>query len=111
MTLGCSVTPGVEGEISIRGPQTAVATITPDGNYEDHGPYRLSDRMRCGDLGIMDEDDFVTVTGRTKDLIIRGGVNIAPLEIDNVLMSHPKVREAAAIGEITVMKRQPVLLQ
>ena len=46
----------------------------------------------------MDEEGFVSVTGRTKDLIIRGGVNIAPLEIDNVLMRHPQIREAAAIG-------------
>lgn len=90
--------PGVEGEITIRGPQTAVATITPDGIYEDHGPYRLRDRMRSGDLGIMDEDGFVTVTGRVKDLIIRGGVNIAPLEIDGVVMGHAKIHEAAAVG-------------
>jgi acyl-coenzyme A synthetase/AMP-(fatty) acid ligase len=47
---------------------------------------------------MMDDDGFVTVTGRTKDLIIRGGVNIAPLEIDNVLLLNPKVREAAAVG-------------
>ena len=46
----------------------------------------------------MDHDGFVTVTGRTKDLIIRGGVNIAPLEIDNVLLSDFRVLEAAAIG-------------
>lgn len=95
---GAVCSPGVEGEISIRGPQTAVATITPDGNYEDHGPYRLSERMRCGDLGIMDEGGFVTVTGRVKDLIIRGGVNIAPLEIDGVVMRHDKIHEAAAVG-------------
>ncbi|MEC9207084.1 MAG: long-chain fatty acid--CoA ligase, partial [Pseudomonadota bacterium] len=50
------------------------------------------------DLGMMDDDGFVTVTGRTKDLIIRGGVNIAPLEIDNVLLRNPKIREAAAVG-------------
>ena len=46
----------------------------------------------------MDEDGFVRVTGRSKELIIRGGVNIAPLEIDHVLMKHPGVAEAAAVG-------------
>jgi acyl-coenzyme A synthetase/AMP-(fatty) acid ligase len=46
----------------------------------------------------MDEDGFVTITGRLKDLIIRGGVNISPMEVDNVLLRHPKVLEAAAVG-------------
>ena len=86
--------PGIEGEVTIGGPQTCVATITPEGKWEDERKVR----MRTGDLAVMDEEGFVTVTGRTKDLIIRGGVNIAPLEIDNVLMRHPQVREAAAIG-------------
>ena len=86
--------PGVEGEITIGGPQTCLGTISPEGAFED-----LADaRIKTGDLGIVDEDGFVTVTGRTKDLIIRGGVNIAPLEIDNILIRHPKVREAAAVG-------------
>ena len=90
--------PGVEGEIAIRGPQTAVATITPDGVWEDRSPFRLTERLRTGDLGAMDGDGFVTVTGRVKDLIVRGGVNVAPLEIDGVVMTHPKVREAATVG-------------
>jgi acyl-coenzyme A synthetase/AMP-(fatty) acid ligase len=89
---GCAT--GTEGEVSIGGPQTCIATISPDGEWED----QRSIRMRTGDLAIIDEEGFVRVTGRTKDLIIRGGVNIAPLEIDNVLMQHPKIREAAAIG-------------
>ena len=46
----------------------------------------------------MDEDGFVRVTGRTKDLIIRGGMNIAPAEIDEVLLRHPGILEAAAVG-------------
>lgn len=83
-----------EGEITVGGPQTCMGTISPEGEFED-----LSDaRIKTGDLGMMDAEGFVTVTGRTKDLIIRGGVNIAPLEIDNVLLRNPKVREAAAVG-------------
>ncbi len=85
---------GVEGEITIGGPQTCMGTLSPEGEFED-----LSEsRIRTGDLGMIDEHGFVTVTGRTKDLIIRGGVNIAPLEIDNVLLRNPKIREAAAVG-------------
>jgi len=85
---------GVEGEITIGGPQTCIAVITPEGEYED-----LSDaRIPTGDLGTMDEEGFVRVTGRTKDLIIRGGVNIAPVEIENVLLRHSGVLEAAAVG-------------
>ena len=47
---------------------------------------------------MMDEDGFVRVTGRSKDLIIRGGMNIAPLEIDAVLLKHAGVLDAAAVG-------------
>ncbi len=86
--------PGVEGEVTVGGPQACMATISPEGVYED----LRGARIHTGDLGLMDEDGFVTVTGRTKDLIIRGGVNIAPLEIDHVIMEHPRVREAATIG-------------
>ena len=86
--------PNVEGEITIGGPQTCMGTISPEGTFEDLSKARI----KTGDLGMMDDDGFVTVTGRTKDLIIRGGVNIAPLEIDNVLLRNPKIREAAAVG-------------
>ncbi len=97
-TAGAACPPGAEGEIAIRGPQTAAATFDPDGTYRDHRPYRLATWMRTGDLGTVDADGFVTVTGRIKDLIIRGGVNIAPLEIDAVLNAHPALREGAAFG-------------
>jgi acyl-CoA synthetase (AMP-forming)/AMP-acid ligase II len=85
---------GIEGEVTVGGPQTCVAIISPEGEWEDQSDVRIS----TGDLAIKDEQGFVRVTGRTKDLIIRGGVNIAPLEIDHVLMKHTKISEAAAIG-------------
>ncbi|MEC7490116.1 MAG: class I adenylate-forming enzyme family protein [Pseudomonadota bacterium] len=89
---------GIEGEISMRGPQTAVATITAGGEWEDRTAFRLKERTRVGDLGVMDNDGFVTVTGRVKDVILRGGVSISPLEIDAAIMSNPNVHEAAAVG-------------
>ena len=55
-------------------------------------------RMRTGDLGLIDEDGFLRLTGREKDLIIRGGVNISPVEIDSFLMQRPEVIEVATVG-------------
>ena len=89
-----SARPGVEGEITVGGPQMCVGYLLDDGSID---PV-LGKRMKTGDLGVMDDEGFVRVTGRTKDLIIRGGVNIAPLEIDEVLIKHPGVAEAAAVG-------------
>lgn len=86
--------PGAEGEVTVGGAQTSIFVITPEGDWED----QRAAPMRTGDLAIMDEDGFVTVTGRTKDLIIRGGVNISPLEIDHVLAALDKISEAAAVG-------------
>jgi len=54
--------------------------------------------LHTGDLASMDEDGYLTLAGRKKDMIIRGGENIYPIEIENVLHSHPKILEAAVIG-------------
>lgn len=91
---GAGCPDGTEGEVTVGGPQTCIAVISPEGDWEDYSDVRIP----TGDLAIKDSEGFVRVTGRTKDLIIRGGVNIAPLEIDNVLMQHDKIREAAAVG-------------
>ncbi len=84
------------GELMIRGenvmkgyykdPDNTAKTIEPDG------------WMHTGDLGYLDDDGFVFVTGRIKELIIKGGENIAPREIDEALLKHPAVLEAAAVG-------------
>jgi long-chain acyl-CoA synthetase/malonyl-CoA/methylmalonyl-CoA synthetase len=84
----------VEGEITVGGPQMAIGYLLDDGAID---PVR-GKRIKTGDLGIKDAEGFIRVTGRSKDLIIRGGVNIAPLEIDEVLLKHPGVAEAAAVG-------------
>jgi acyl-CoA synthetase (AMP-forming)/AMP-acid ligase II len=55
-------------------------------------------RHRTGDMGFLDEDGYLHLTGREKELIIRGGVNISPLEIDSLLMQRPDVVEVATVG-------------
>ena len=66
----------------------------------DDGAIRVNatGRARTGDMGLLDGDGFLTVTGREKDLIIRGGANIAPVEIDNIVLELPEVAEVATVG-------------
>jgi long-chain acyl-CoA synthetase len=54
--------------------------------------------LRTGDLGYRDADGYYFITGRLKELIIKGGENIAPREIDEALLKHPAVLEAASVG-------------
>jgi len=84
----------VEGEITVGGPQMAIGYLREDGSID---PVR-GKRIKTGDLGVRDADGFIRVTGRSKDLIIRGGVNIAPQEIDEILLRHSGVADAAAVG-------------
>ena len=87
---------GVTGELAIRGPNVM------RGYYKDDEASRASFTadgwLRSGDLGHVDADGFFFVTGRIKELIIKGGENIAPREIDEVLLRHPGVLDAAAVG-------------
>jgi long-chain acyl-CoA synthetase len=74
-----------------------------DNDYRylgDDGAIRVNSRgrMRTGDIGYLDADGYLYLTGREKELIIRGGVNISPVEIDGVLMQRAEVSEAATIG-------------
>jgi long-chain acyl-CoA synthetase len=95
-TAGMPLPGGQRGEIAIRGPNVmrgyykndaaTTAAFTPDG------------WLRSGDLGHRDTEGFFFVTGRLKELIIKGGENIAPREIDEVLLAHPAVLDAAAVG-------------
>ena len=86
--------PGEVGEIAVRGPNVM------RGYFKDPVATAESltdDRwLRTGDLGSIDDDGYVYVTGRLKELIIKGGENIAPREVDEALYSHPDVIEAAA---------------
>lgn len=84
-----------QGEIAVRGPNVMQEYLANPTATADtfHGDW-----LRTGDLGFMDPDGFVFVTGRLKELIIKGGENIAPREIDEVLYSTPDVVEAAAFA-------------
>jgi long-chain acyl-CoA synthetase len=93
---GVEVPQGQTGEIQIRGhnvmkgywnlPDATKATITADG------------WLNTGDVGKVDEDGYFYIVDRTKDMIIRGGYNVYPREIEAVLYEHPDVAEAAVIG-------------
>ena len=54
--------------------------------------------MHTGDLATMDEDGYVKIVGRSKDMVIRGGENIYPVEIENYLYRHPKIRDVQVVG-------------
>ena len=93
---GCVCERGASGEIQLRGanvmlgyykaPELTAATLSAEG------------WLATGDLGYCDDEGFYFITGRLKELIIKGGENIAPREIDEALLKHPAVLEAAAVG-------------
>ncbi len=93
---GVDLPPGESGEVLIRGaalmqgyykqPEATAEVLDPDGWFH------------TGDLAYRDENGYFFVVGRSKELIIKGGVNIAPRQVDDVLESHPAVLEAATVG-------------
>jgi malonyl-CoA/methylmalonyl-CoA synthetase len=88
--------PAVIGEIEVRGPHVfagylhrpdaTAAAMTPDGWF------------KTGDLGWVSEDGYFTITGRARELIISGGYNIYPREVEDVLATHPAIAEVAVLG-------------
>ena len=85
---------GEVGEIVVQGRQQAFGYLLADGAEEElHAAP-----VRTGDLGFFDADRYLHVVGRVKDLIIRGGVNIAPVEIDSVIAELPGIAEVCTIG-------------
>jgi long-chain acyl-CoA synthetase len=93
---GNAVPAGSVGEIMIRGPNVMKGYYkAPD---ETRRALTTDGWLHTGDLGYVDEEGFFFITGRIKELIIKGGENIAPREIDEALLKHPAVLEAAAVG-------------
>ena len=88
--------PGEEGEIIVKGPNVMLEYLhNPEATRDSFTPDGW---LRTGDLGRKDAEGYFYVTGRLKELIIKGGENIAPREIDEVLYTHPDVVEAAAFA-------------
>ena len=87
---------GEQGEICCRGYRNMIEYYQmPNATREmiDSGNW-----LHMGDLGCMDERGFIKITGRLKDMIIRGGINIYPREIEELLQTHPAVAEVAVVG-------------
>jgi cyclohexanecarboxylate-CoA ligase len=84
----------VDGEIRVRGAQMLVGYLHAEdeaGSFDEDGYFRT------GDLGRWD-GDYVVVTGRAKDIIIRNGENISPKEVEDLLLGHPSIAEVAIVG-------------
>ncbi|MDK8874505.1 acyl-CoA synthetase [Paracoccus sp. SSJ] len=86
------------GEICVANPGVFEGSTYTEAD-KNHDLFAESRFLRTGDLGRMDADGYLWITGRAKDLIIRGGHNIDPAEIEDALLSHPKVAAVAAIGQ------------
>ncbi|OGK91170.1 MAG: hypothetical protein A2W08_03185 [Candidatus Rokubacteria bacterium RBG_16_73_20] len=92
---GRPLRPGSPGEIVYRGPNVSV------GFWRNAEGYRqLFDDagwFRSGDLGVIDEQGYLTIVGRKKEIIIRGGINISPTEVEGLLQDHPALRQVAIV--------------
>ncbi|MDA8045071.1 MAG: AMP-binding protein [Actinomycetota bacterium] len=86
---------GSVGELVVRGPQRALGYVDPTHTAEGFDPDGW---FRSGDLGRVDGDGYVTVTGRTKDIINRGGEKLSAREIEEAVARHPGVREVAVVA-------------
>lgn len=86
---------GEAGEICFKGPQVMMGYYK---NPEETSKVLIDGWLYTGDIGVMDADGYVTIVDRKKDMIIASGFNIYPKEIDELLMTHPKILEVCTIG-------------
>ena len=92
---GDELATGMDGEVIVRGPNVMRGYL---GRPEDTAKTIVDGWLYTGDVGHLDADGYLTLVGRSKDMIIRGGENIYPKEIEDVLTADPSVLEAAVIG-------------
>ncbi len=92
---GNPANPGYKGEILVRGKNV---TNGYEGLPDNKHSYFIDDWFRTGDQGYLDEEGYLYITGRIKEIINRGGEKISPKEIDDVILTHPKVHEAACFS-------------
>ncbi|PYE12335.1 cyclohexanecarboxylate-CoA ligase [Williamsia limnetica] len=93
---GVELPRGSEGDIAYHGPSHMIEYLNRPAETAEL--YTHEGYSRSGDLGVMDEDGFVRVTGRTKDIIIRGGMNISVREVEDKLAAHPDLSALAVVG-------------
>lgn len=93
--VGRDAAPSGEGEIHARGPQMLVGYLNPEDEAQ---AFDAEGYFRTGDLARWVDDDYLVVTGRAKDIIIRNGENISPKEIEDLLVRHPDIAEIAIVG-------------
>jgi acyl-CoA synthetase (AMP-forming)/AMP-acid ligase II len=94
--MGEEVAPGAAGEICWRSPTKSFGYL--NDAERDEAAFDADGFYHSGDLGMFDEEGYLYITGRAKDLIIRGGQNISPQELEIVLADHPAVSEVSVIG-------------
>lgn len=87
--------PGTVGSVVVKGPQIVKGYLKPEHNHDVFTP---DGGLVTGDLGRLDEDGYLFLTGREKDLIIRSGHNIDPVAIEEIANAHPAVAVSAAVG-------------
>jgi acyl-CoA synthetase (AMP-forming)/AMP-acid ligase II len=92
---GDKVPAGVTGEIVIRGPNVMKAY---ENNPKANADGFFGEWFRTGDQGVMDDDGYVSITGRLKEIINRGGEKISPREVDEILMEHPAVHQCVTFA-------------
>ncbi|MCX5336001.1 class I adenylate-forming enzyme family protein [Streptomyces sp. NBC_00140] len=92
---GDEVPLGTDGEVLVKGPNVMRGYL---GRPEETAKVVVDGWLRTGDVGHLDTEGYLTLVGRSKDMIIRGGENIYPKEIEDVLVGDPSVLEAAVIG-------------
>ncbi|WDP91836.1 MAG: long-chain fatty acid--CoA ligase [Desulfobacter sp.] len=90
-----SVPVGEPGEICFKGPQVMAGYHKRPDETEN---TMVDGWLHTGDIGVMDEDGFLSIVDRKKDMIVASGYNVYPNEIDDLLFTHPKILEAATIG-------------
>jgi long-chain acyl-CoA synthetase len=93
---GNELPPGQIGTIYMRAPASGRFEYYKDADKTSRS--YLGDYFTLGDMGYFDEDGYLFLTGRTAELIISGGVNIYPQEVDNELLKHPSVQDACTVG-------------
>jgi acyl-coenzyme A synthetase/AMP-(fatty) acid ligase len=94
--LGAPVPAGTSGEATWRTPTKSFGYLNDDERMD--AMFRDDGWYYSGDLGTLDEAGYLAITGRSKDLIIRGGQNISPLEIEQIIARHDAVSEVAVVG-------------